>query len=246
MQLQMTAVNQHLASQATRLSAIDGQPAFTQFGMPGFGGVQALPASSASVISEVSAALDSVSFTPSTSVPLAATGPPGAAPRTHPPPGGVPINHIVFPHSPSPQPVFPSVGMPYFVAPTSHLSTRPPAVPPTAETDGVAVPRYHKLTFATYDGTCDPLGWLNKCEQFFRGQNTREVEKTWLASYHLQHVALQWYMVLEADMGRPTWPDFRRMCQQRFGPALSTNHLAELTRLPFGGSVDKYMAAFQA
>jgi hypothetical protein len=136
--------------------------------------------------------------------------------------------------------------MPYFVAPTSHLSTRPPAVPPAAEPDGAAVPRYHKLTFATYDGTCDPLGWLNKCEQFFRGQNTREVDKTWLASYHLQDVALQWYMVLEADMGRPTWPDFRRMCQQRFSPALSTNHLAELARLPFGGSVDKYMAAFQA
>ena len=36
------------------------------------------------------------------------------------------------------------------------------------------------------------------------------------------------------------------MCQQRFSPALSTNHLADLARLPFGGSVDAYMVEFQA
>uniref|UniRef100_A0A453BHH1 Uncharacterized protein n=1 Tax=Aegilops tauschii subsp. strangulata TaxID=200361 RepID=A0A453BHH1_AEGTS len=30
-------------------------------------------------------------------------------------------------------------------------------------------PRFAKLDFATYDGTEDPLNWLNQCEQFFRG-----------------------------------------------------------------------------
>ena len=75
---------------------------------------------------------------------------------------------------------------------------------------------------------------------------TREVYKVWLASYHLTGVAQQWYLVLEGDIGRPAWPDFRRMCQQRFGPALSTNHLVDLVRLPFGGSVDTYMTEFQA
>jgi hypothetical protein len=43
----------------------------------------------------------------------------------------------------------------------------------------------HKLAFATYDGKEDPLPWLNRCEQFFKGQRTLDSEKTWYASYHL-------------------------------------------------------------
>ena len=43
----------------------------------------------------------------------------------------------------------------------------PPGVPHLADTTGV--PRYHKLDFPTYDGKEDPLGWLNRCEQFFWG-----------------------------------------------------------------------------
>jgi hypothetical protein len=42
------------------------------------------------------------------------------------------------------------------------------------------------------------------------------------------------------------WDNFRLLCHQRFGPALSTNHLADLARLPFTSSVDAYMSAFQA
>ena len=48
--------------------------------------------------------------------------------------------------------------------------------------------KYHKLMFATYDGTEDPLGWLIKCELFFRRQMTLEANKVWLASYHLTGV----------------------------------------------------------
>jgi hypothetical protein len=108
------------------------------------------------------------------------------------------------------------------------------------------VPRYHKLSFLTFDGKDDPLGWLNKCEQFFRGQQTRPVDQVWLASYHLIGTAQQWYLVLESELGRPPWAEFRSLCQQRFGPPLSTNHLADLARLPFTSTVDKYMEAFQA
>ena len=43
LQLQMIAVNHHLADQGARLSAIDGLPAFPQFGVPGFGGVLPYP-----------------------------------------------------------------------------------------------------------------------------------------------------------------------------------------------------------
>jgi hypothetical protein len=54
--------------------------------------------------------------------------------------------------------------------------------------------RPHKLAFAMHDGKEDPLPWLNRCEQFFKGQWTPDSEKTWYASYHLIGTAQQWYM----------------------------------------------------
>ncbi|KAI5005327.1 hypothetical protein ZWY2020_032570 [Hordeum vulgare] len=50
-------------------------------------------------------------------------------------------------------------------------------------------PRFTKLEFATYDGTVDPLNWLNQCDQFFRGQGTMASDHTWIASYHLRDAA---------------------------------------------------------
>jgi hypothetical protein len=87
---------------------------------------------------------------------------------------------------------------------------------------------------------------LNRCESFFRGQLTREADKTWLASFHMTGTAQQWYVVLERDQGMPFWEQFRQLRHQRFGPALSTNHLADLARLPFTSTVDAYMEVFQA
>jgi len=81
---------------------------------------------------------------------------------------------------------------------------------------------------------------------FFRGQLTRETDKVWLASFHMTGDAQQWYYIMERDTGRPSWDAFWLLCHQRFGPALSTNHLADLARLPFTNSVDSYMSMFQA
>ena len=39
-------------------------------------------------------------------------------------------------------------------------------------------PRFAKLDFATFDGTADPLNWLNQCEQFFHGQRTLASDRT--------------------------------------------------------------------
>jgi hypothetical protein len=39
-------------------------------------------------------------------------------------------------------------------------------------------PRFYKLEFTTYDGTADPLNWLNQCEQFFWGQHTFTSDRT--------------------------------------------------------------------
>ena len=54
---------------------------------------------------------------------------------------------------------------------------------------GAHPPRFYKLEFTTYDGSEDPLNWLNHCEQFFRGQCTLASDRTWLASYHLTGAA---------------------------------------------------------
>ena len=66
LQLQMTAINHQLANQGARLSALDGRPALPQFGLPGFGSLSALPASSAPAISEILAAVDSAGIALST------------------------------------------------------------------------------------------------------------------------------------------------------------------------------------
>jgi len=78
----------------------------------------------------------------------------------------------------------------------------------------------YKLEFPTYDGTVDPLNWLNQCDQFFRGQRTPTTNRTWLASYHLREGAQTWYYALEQDEGMPTWERFRDLCRLRFGPPL--------------------------
>jgi hypothetical protein len=40
-----------------------------------------------------------------------------------------------------------------------------------------------------FDGTDDPLAWMNKCEHFFRTQRMPETDKVWLASFHMNGVA---------------------------------------------------------
>jgi hypothetical protein len=75
----------------------------------------------------------------------------------------------------------------------------PPPYPYTGTPPGsfpVLTPRIHKLNFLTYDDKEDPLPWINRYEQFFRGQKTPETEQVWYASYHLTGGAQQWYMHL--------------------------------------------------
>ncbi|KAH0672215.1 hypothetical protein KY285_023204 [Solanum tuberosum] len=39
------------------------------------------------------------------------------------------------------------------------------------------IPRYTKLDFPRFTGQGDPLGWLNRCDHFFRHQQTPDEEK---------------------------------------------------------------------
>ena len=58
---------------------------------------------------------------------------------------------------------------------TMHTALPLPHIPP--EPEGPVVLRYHKLSFPTYDGKEDPLGWLNRCDQFFHIQRTPDGDK---------------------------------------------------------------------
>lgn len=55
--------------------------------------------------------------------------------------------------------------------------------------------------------------------------------------------------MLECDAGDVSaisWPLFKALCHQRFRPTLGTNHLSDLARLPFWGTMAEYEEAFQA
>ena len=157
---------------------------------------------------------------------------PSVVVHTEQPHQPIPITQIQFPHSPSQIPTF----------------QHPPQDTYDEDAEGIAVPRYHKLSFPTFDGKEDPIGWLNRCDHFFRAQRTREADKVWLASFHMTGVAQHWFYMLERDAGNInsiSWPMFKSLCQQRFGPPLGTNHLADLARLPFRGSISDYQEMFQ-
>jgi hypothetical protein len=111
---------------------------------------------------------------------------------------------------------------------------------------GQATLRFYKLEFLTYDGTVDPLNWLNQCEQFFHGQRTLASDRTWLASYHLTGAAQTWYFAIEQDEGMPHWDRFKELCHLQFGPAVCGSRLAELVRLQFMSTVQDYADRFNA
>jgi hypothetical protein len=102
----------------------------------------------------------------------------------------------------------------------------------------------HKLRFPKYDGTEDPLSWLNRCDQFFWTIRTPDNEKVLLAAFYMQGVAQQWYYRLERNQGTPTWARFTELANQRFGPPSRSNPLGELCHLRRQGSVADYTEAF--
>lgn len=222
---------------ATRLSVVEGRPppattaapatsSVPAYGIPGYGGLPPPATTAAPATSSVSAyGMPGYGGLPT--APAASTIVHAVASRP------LSITEIAFPHSPSP---IPTVG----ASPTNSQGGA------DDDGEGACVPRFHKLSFPTYDGKEDPLGWLNRCDHFFRAQRTRDADRVWLASFHMTSVAQHWYYMLERDIGEISWPQFKALCQQRFGPAIGTNHLVDLACLPFRGSVEDYQEAFQA
>jgi hypothetical protein len=65
-----------------------------------------------------------------------------------------------------------------------------------------------------------------------------------MAAYHLEGVAQQWYYKLEQNMGKPTGKEFIKRISARFGPAVRSNPLGDLSHLQFSGSIEEYQDQF--
>jgi hypothetical protein len=102
----------------------------------------------------------------------------------------------------------------------------------------------HKLLFSTFDGTDDPLQWLNQCDQFFRIQETSASGKVFLATFYMTGEAAQWYDIREPNHGQPSWEEFVTLVNQHFGLPLRSNLLGELIQLQRDDSVIDYQSAF--
>jgi hypothetical protein len=107
-------------------------------------------------------------------------------------------------------------------------------------------PKHKKWDFPRFDGTTDPLLFLNKCESYFRHHRTMAEERVWLASYHLDDVAQLWYTQLQEDEGAPPWGRFKELLHLWFGPPLRSAPLFELAECRRTGTVEEYANRFPA
>lgn len=107
------------------------------------------------------------------------------------------------------------------------------------------LPKFSKLDFPKFSGEEDPLAWLQRCEHFFKHQNTPEEEKVTLASYHLMGNAQYWLNELFDENPNPTWEELKQQCNLRFGPPVRSNKLGELAKLKQVGSVADYQTQFE-
>jgi len=107
-------------------------------------------------------------------------------------------------------------------------------------------PKHKRWDFPRFDGTTDPLLFLNKCDAYFRQHRTLAEERVWMASYHLDDVAQLWFTQLQDDEGTPSWGRFKDLLDLRFGPPLRSAPLFELAECRRTGTVEEYSNRFQA
>lgn len=104
--------------------------------------------------------------------------------------------------------------------------------------------RLPKINFPRFDGSTDPLPWLNQCESYFRGMRTLAEEKVWIASVHLDGTMAEWFYALQRDNGSMTWPCFVDFVNLHFGPSIRSNPMAELKELSRTSMVEEYQRQF--
>jgi hypothetical protein len=108
------------------------------------------------------------------------------------------------------------------------------------------LPIAHKLKFPKFDGTGDPLLWLNRCKQYFHICRTPEQKHVTSVAFYLLVDAQLWFHRMELNSGRPTWPQFVQLVNARFEPPLTDSPIGELAMLWRSGTVDDFCKLFIA
>ncbi|XP_038687346.1 uncharacterized protein LOC119996729 [Tripterygium wilfordii] len=111
-------------------------------------------------------------------------------------------------------------------APASPIAA-PPLAAYTTASMGVFPPGSVRLDFPRFDGT-NPLDWVSKAEQFFHLFQTNETQKVEIASYHFDGPAWQWFQWATSAHPFPSWSDFARAIEIRFGEDISMDFVVGL------------------
>ncbi|KAJ8751836.1 hypothetical protein K2173_026032 [Erythroxylum novogranatense] len=101
-----------------------------------------------------------------------------------------------------------------------------------------------KLSFPKFNGE-DPPGWIFRAEQYFAYQGITVEQRTPLASFHLEGLALQWFRWFTKFRGPLSWTEFTRSLLQRFGPTDYEDPAEALSRLKQTTTVEAYQDAFE-
>ncbi|MEJ2003071.1 MAG: retropepsin-like aspartic protease [Maritimibacter sp.] len=102
------------------------------------------------------------------------------------------------------------------------------------------------MEFHKFDGTGNPLSWLNHYGWFFHVRRTPDDKKVAFTAFYLLDDTQLWFHRMELNGGRPTWPLFVQLINARFGPLLTDSDIGELVMLWRSGTVDKFCKHFIA
>ena len=75
--------------------------------------------------------------------------------------------------------------------------------------------------------------------------NTFDVTKVPLASFHLEHEALQWFYWYIKDHEEPQWTYFCQLLLHRFGPSGFDEFTGALTKIRQTGTMREYQIEFE-
>ncbi|KAG8377249.1 hypothetical protein BUALT_Bualt08G0008600 [Buddleja alternifolia] len=113
---------------------------------------------------------------------------------------------------------------------------------------GNAIPSYQfpmkrtKVEFPRFSGE-DLRGWFFRVEQFFEVDETPRDTLVKIAAVYLEGKALQWHQIFmraRTNQGMPTWGEYVKALQDRFGSLLFEDPMSELMNLRQTRSVKEY------
>ncbi|XP_012839901.1 PREDICTED: uncharacterized protein LOC105960281 [Erythranthe guttata] len=102
------------------------------------------------------------------------------------------------------------------------------------------------VEFPKFDGT-NLRRWVYKCDQFFDVDGTPSSSKVKLAAVHLEERVLQWHQTfMNAHLTReiPSWEEYIRALNSRFGTLFFKDPMSELMNLKQTGSLQGYLDRF--